>query len=91
MTVCLSWVLLWLSMRVCRYEGRDVGTKSADEQVADLEATYVRGAQQEVVNSLGLAVALNFVFFFAVGAVFLWYLSGVIFGAIAPTPDPLAF
>ena len=77
---------------LARYEGRDVVGKTADQLVADAEATYVRKAQQEVLNSLGLAFVLNLVIFFGVGALALWFLSSALFGLIIPEPpDPLAF
>ena len=74
------------------YEGRDLGSKSADELVADQEATFVRKAQQEVLNSLGLAILFNIVIFFGLTAVVVWQVSQLLVGLLTPVaPDPLAF
>ena len=47
---------------LARYEGRDLGSRTPDEIVADLEATYVRKSQQEVFNQFGLAFGLTCLF-----------------------------
>ncbi|MDC0525377.1 hypothetical protein OAO87_00165 [bacterium] len=39
-------------LALASFEGRDLGSKSADEVVAEQEATFVRRSQQEVLNSV---------------------------------------
>jgi len=77
---------------LARYEGRDLGSKPADEVVAEQEATFTRKEQQEVINSFGIAIALNLTLFFGLGAFAAWQLASLFLGLLGPAPaDPLAF
>ena len=74
------------------YEARELGMTSADEQVAEQEASFVRKAQQETLNSFGIALLINVVIFFGISAFIVWQLSAGLLGAFTPEPpDPLAF
>jgi hypothetical protein len=77
---------------LAQYEGRELGSKSADEVVAEQEATFVRKVQQEVINSVGVALAINLGLVFAIGSFVLWQVTSLLFGLLAPPPaDPLSF
>lgn len=74
------------------YEGRELGSRSADMIVAEQEATFVRKAQQEVVNSVGIAIIINIALGFGLTAFIVWQVSNLLLGVLTPPPvDPLAF
>ena len=77
---------------LARYEGRDLGSSTPDELVAEQEATFVRKAQEEVFGQLGLVLFLQATFFLLVGGFVAYQLGALVLGLLTPAPpDPLAF